>query len=275
MQNNKDLKISIVTPVLNREKYIEELISSIRAQDYPFIEHIVADGGSTDNTLNVLKKYEGTYDLKWFSGKDKGIADAYNKGFAQATGDIFCWQDSDDLYLPGTIKKVVEVFKNNPEIDFVFGDILYCDENGKIVDYAKRYGYDKEALLYNGMNINPQTAFWRSSLYKKLNGLNTNYKMCADYDFYLRASEAGAKFYHIPKFLAMYRLHKNQITSDKSFLLAEAESIRRKFISKDITDIKLKKIKKKLFFKRIWGYIKTGNFIYIFRSVIKRFEAKI
>ena len=270
--NKEQPLITIVTPLLNRDKYLEDLILSVKNQDYPYIEHIVADGGSTDGSIEILKKYEKIYNLKWFSGKDKGIFDAYNKAFAIATGDIFAWQDSDDFYLPGAVKKVAEIFQKHPEVDFVFGNIMYCNADGKIIDYAKRPGFDPESLLYNGMNISPQTVFFRRSLFEKLKWVDINYKMCGDYDFYLRAMKSGAEFYHIPEFLAVYRFHAGQQTSNREYMFKEAEGIRRKYIDKNITEKDIKKIKIKLFFKRNWWYLKHGEFYYLFRVFLKRIK---
>ncbi len=262
--------VSIITPVLNQERFLEKLILSIKSQDYNNIQHIVVDGGSTDKTLDILKKYEGTYNLVWSSEKDKGIADAYNKGFAKATGEIFCWQDADDWYLPGTIKKVVEVFNNHPAVDFVFGDILFCDKNDNIVDYTKRPGFDGESLVYNMMNINPQTAFWKSSLHKKLQGLDIRYRISADYDFYIRALRLGAKFYHIPEFLAAYRYHPQQITKNVELLRLEHSQIQKKYFDKNITPIQLTWKKRKILLRKTWYFIKKGDFAYIFRSILRR-----
>ena len=115
----KNPLVSIITITLNRARYLEETILSIKNQDYLHIEHIVIDGGSTDGTLELLKRYENQYNMRWISEKDGGIIDALNKGLRMAKGDIFCWLDSDDTYLPGTIKKIVKVFQKHPKVDLV------------------------------------------------------------------------------------------------------------------------------------------------------------
>ena len=110
-QNNEKLLVSIITVTFNRGRFLEQAIQSIKNQDYSNIEHIVIDGGSTDNTLDILKKYEGTYNLKWISEKDEGIADAVNKGFRMAKGEVVGFLDSDDVLIPKVISKVAKIFK--------------------------------------------------------------------------------------------------------------------------------------------------------------------
>src|SRR5215469_4305509 len=121
--------VSIVTPCLNAARFIEETIQSVLAQDYPAIEYIVMDGGSNDGTLDILKRYQGR--LRWLSAKDKGQADAVNRGFALTQGEIFAFLNADDTYLPGAVALAVEGFARKPEPAVVYGDAWYVDETGK------------------------------------------------------------------------------------------------------------------------------------------------
>ncbi|HMR66226.1 MAG TPA: glycosyltransferase family 2 protein, partial [Anaerolineae bacterium] len=113
-------KISIVTPSYNQADYLEATIQSVLAQVYPAVEHIVIDGGSTDTTLKILRKYERI--LQWLSEPDQGQAEAINKGFTKSTGEIVAWLNSDDIYLPGALHRVANFFSQHPEIDVVYGD---------------------------------------------------------------------------------------------------------------------------------------------------------
>jgi glycosyltransferase involved in cell wall biosynthesis len=117
--------VSIVTPSYNQGQFIEETTLSVKNQDYPNIEHIVVYGGSTDEILEILKRYEGTYNLRWISEPDEGHADAVNKGFAMAKGEIISWLNSDDVYFDkGTISSVMEAFQRHSEADIVYGNCV-------------------------------------------------------------------------------------------------------------------------------------------------------
>ena len=120
--------VSIVTPSLNQGTFIDATINSIKAQTYHRYEHIVVDGGSTDETLGILRRTEGSYPMRWTSEPDRGMYEAVNKGMRQATGDILCYLNSDDLYLPWTLESLVEAFRRHPEAGNVFGDALTVDD---------------------------------------------------------------------------------------------------------------------------------------------------
>jgi len=272
MENNKNKMplISVITVVLNGQKYIEQAILSLKDQKYPNIEHIVMDGGSTDGTLEILKKYEGTYNLKWFSGKDNGAVDAVSKGFDMASGDIFCWLDADNFYMPGAIEKIGKIFQEHQEIDFVFGDNFLVDENSKIIGCARHTDFDFEIFLYLGMNINPQSAFWRHSLHKKMNGMNKEYIICSDWDFFLRMALSGAKFYHIRNFLSCYRLHSKQQTKNKEKMRLEGEKIFGKYTTENPDSVLLKWKRKRVLLKKAIKLIKQGDAWYVFKTALER-----
>ena len=123
--------ISIITPTYNSGAYLEKCIQSIVNQEFDDYEHIIVDGGSTDNTLAIIKKYESLYNIKWISEKDNGMYDAISKGFKMAKGDILCWLNSDDIYMPWTLKVVEHVFQNT-DIDWCTGVPTQINENGEI-----------------------------------------------------------------------------------------------------------------------------------------------
>lgn len=123
--------ISIITPTYNSGAYLEKCIQSIVNQEFDDYEHIIVDGGSTDNTLAIIKKYESLYNIKWISEKDNGMYDAISKGFKMAKGDILCWLNSDDIYMPWTLKVVEHVFQNT-DIDWCTGVPTQINENGEM-----------------------------------------------------------------------------------------------------------------------------------------------
>src|ERR1035437_4288596 len=125
-------KISVITPSFNQGKYLESTIKSVLEQDYPNLEYIVIDGGSEDNSVEIIKKYE-KHLAYWESVKDKGQSHAINKGFAIATGEILAWLNSDDTYEQNAIYNIAEWFRKYPELDFIYGDVNIIDEKGAVL----------------------------------------------------------------------------------------------------------------------------------------------
>ena len=268
--NNLGLVVSIITPNYNREKYLEKTIQSIISQKDVLIEHVVVDGASTDGSLDILKKYEGKYNLKWISEKDNGCADAMEKGFLMATGDIFCWLDSDDIFLPDTLKKVVKIFKSRKEVDVVFGNMFICDRDDRIIDYVKRTTFDADAMIYLGMIMSPQATFWRKSLHRNLHGIDRTYLRCADYDFFCRMGLAGAKFYHINDYLAVYRVHGEQLTKSVQLCQKEADEISKKYMDKSLSPKALMNKKRNILIRRAFYFLRQGDIWYALRSFLTR-----
>jgi len=206
MENSQPL-VSIVTPVFNGEKFLEQNILSVKNQDYPNIEHVIVDGLSRDNTLGVIKKYEGAYRMRWISEKDKGIADAMNKGFKMATGDIVAWLDADNYYEPGIISEVVRIMtETNSEI--VHGNVKAITEAG---DYVKMYTAPldmsfENALLKNtgGIPLQPGT-FFKKELYAKTGGFDLSYRVAGDFDFWLKILKDKPRIYRLDKTFSAYR----------------------------------------------------------------------
>jgi glycosyltransferase involved in cell wall biosynthesis len=176
--------VSIVTPTLNQGRFIEATIRSIRAQTYDHFEHIVIDGGSTDDTLDILRRYEGSYPMRWLSEPDNGMYDAINKGMKLASGEILAYLNSDDLYFPWTLETVVEAFGRNAEADVVFGDALGIDADGREdirFQPSHRYGF----LLRSSSFVQP-AVFWRRAVYDEIGGFDPELRLAGDLDYWLR-----------------------------------------------------------------------------------------
>ncbi|MCF8260827.1 MAG: glycosyltransferase [Melioribacteraceae bacterium] len=209
---NKILTISIITPSFNHSDFIEDTITSVINQDYEYIEHIVVDGGSTDSTIEILKKYD---ELKWISEKDNGQASAINKGFRMATGEIVSWLNSDDYLAPNSITKVAKVFAEKPEIDFVYGDIIYVNKGKSTIEeiIGEKINYDK--LLRNPDIVRQPSTFWRKSVLDKIGYIDENLELVMDYDFFLKLFK-NFSFEYIPVTLSYYREYSDTKTSKQN-----------------------------------------------------------
>ncbi len=197
--------VSIITPSYNQGKYIEDTIKSVMNQDYQNIEHLVIDGGSTDNTINILKKYENKYNLNWISEPDNGQSDALNKGFAVANGDIVGWLNSDDCYIDtGTVSYVVNQFYKNHNVDVIYGDEIIIDEFGKIKKICKTSNWSYKHLLRECFICQPALFFKRKII--KENKIRDIY-LCMDYEFWLRIGQKY-DFLKVNRILAADRLYK-------------------------------------------------------------------
>jgi glycosyltransferase involved in cell wall biosynthesis len=200
--------VSIVTPSYNQSRFIEETILSVKNQDYPNIEHIIVDGGSTDGTIGILKKYPH---LSWVSEPDKGQADALNKGFRMAKGEVVAWLNSDDTYLQDTVKSICLQFAHS-DVEMVFGDCNQINHNGRVIGVIKGYSFDLTHLIPR--NCIPQpTVFFKRELIRRVGSLDTRYHHAFDYDYWIRIGLSGCKIEYLPKTLANFRIHKDSKTS--------------------------------------------------------------
>lgn len=230
--------ISIVTPSLNQGKYIEETIRSVISQEGEFyIDYIIMDGGSTDNSLDIIKNYADLVihdkwvkkclgiDLKWVSGKDAGQTDAINKGFKRARGEIVSYINSDDMYFPGCFSIVINHFLSHREDDFVFGDGDVIDETGKVQWEWLSRPYNLKLLksyhfLWNDFTnyiLQPAT-FWRTGVFSKIGMLDDSLHYAMDIEYWIRAGTNGLKLSHIPRKLGKFRM----ISGTKSLSSATA-----------------------------------------------------
>ncbi len=200
--------VSIVTPVYNGAAYLREAIESVLSQDYPRIEYIVSDGGSTDETLEILESYRGR--LRYFSGRDKGPGDATYRGFLLAQGEIFAWLNSDDLYLPGAVRIGVDYLRSNPEVDVVYGQGYWIDENGKTIRPYPSLPFNPKVLERDCFICQP-SSFIRAAAYRAC-PLDPEVNMSFDYDLWIRMAKHAVSFTEIPQFLACTRMHSGALT---------------------------------------------------------------
>jgi GT2 family glycosyltransferase len=196
--------ISIITPSYNQAKYLEQTIQSVLTQDYPRIEYIVIDGASTDGSVDIIKKYQNKL-AYWVSEKDKGQAEAINKGFAKATGDIVAWLNSDDYYLPNAISSAMKVFDENPDVVLIYGNMLAVDENGTTFNTLAYRQLTLEDLLCFQI-IGQPAVFMRRSALEKSGGLDTNFHFMLDHHLWIKITQQG-KILHVNQLWAAARYH--------------------------------------------------------------------
>lgn len=184
--------VSIITPSFNQAAYLEQTILSVLDQDHPYIEYIVIDGASTDTSVDVIKKYENRL-AYWVSEKDNGQADAINKGFAHATGDIIAWLNSDDYYLAGTISSVVKIFDQNPGVTLVYGNMFAVDEHGKTFNTLNYKQLTLEDLLCFQI-IGQPAVFMRRSAMESAK-LDTDFHFLLDHYLWIQIAQHGQLLY--------------------------------------------------------------------------------
>lgn len=223
MHANEHLKISIITVVYNGESYLEQTILSVLAQSYGNIEYIIIDGGSTDGTVELIKKYEDKIDY-WVSESDKGIYDAMNKGIQRATGHYIGLINADDWYEHDALATVVEAF-NTSNADIIYGGMQILEEQqGSFVKHAT----ENLSNLKKGMLINHPTVFAKRALYETYGLFDTNFKIASDWDMMLRWWLNGAKFMSVQKVLANFRMGGiSSLCLKKNF--KEKHDIRKKY----------------------------------------------
>lgn len=180
------MKFSIITPSLNQAEFIEDTILSVLEQEYPDFEHIVVDGGSTDGTVDILKKYPH---LKWISEKDRGQSDAINKGFKMADGEILAWINSDDFYEKNIFRDINNYFLQNPDACFLYGGITFIDKEKNLIERVSGDIISYKNLLKNPDIVRQPSSFWRREITEKTGLLNEDYHVVMDYDFFLRISK--------------------------------------------------------------------------------------
>lgn len=183
--------------------YIEQTINSVLAQDYPSIEYLVVDGGSTDGTLEILRRYRGR--LRYLSQHDNGPADAVNRGFQMGHGSVFAWLNADDTYRPGAISVVVEHLRAHPETGAVYGDGYWTDAAGRIIAPYPTREFERESLRHECFICQP-ACFLRREAFAGAGMLNATLKYAFDYDFWIRAS-AQFRFEYLATPLATSRMH--------------------------------------------------------------------
>ncbi len=203
--------VSIITPSYNQGQFIRETIESVLNQSYDNIEYIVMDGGSTDETVSILKEYDDR--ITWVSEKDGGQADAVNKGIRVAKGEIIGWLNSDDTYYPDAVKRAVEVLKKFPDVEMMYGEGMYIDTESNETERYETKPFTREKLAEECFICQP-TAFFTKNIVQKAGMLNADLQLCMDYELWMRIGKITEVLY-IPEYLATSRMYIDNKTSSR------------------------------------------------------------
>ena len=199
------MKFSIVTPSYNQGRYVRDCITSVQTQAGVEWEHLVQDAGSTDETPAVLKEFPH---LKCFVEPDRGMSDGINKGFGKATGDWLMWLNTDDYLLPGALAKVADFAARHPKADVIYGDCVFVDGQKKMIRHKREQAFDLGMLLFYGCYIPSTSTFLNRRIIAAGDLVDINYKVCMDFEYYLRLSRRGYRFEYLPEDIACFRWHE-------------------------------------------------------------------
>lgn len=223
--------LTIVTVVYNGEQFLEDTILSVINQNYDNVEYIIVDGGSTDNSIKIIEKYENCIDY-WISEKDNGMYDALHKGFSLAKGSIYAWINSDDIYLPGAFINVVNAMKNH-SLNWVTGVPTIIDVNGNLISIEYPFYYPRLLIrlgFFRGDSlgfIQQESTFFTSKLYKE-SPLRINFKLASDYFLWCGFAQKSS-LVTIKTGLSSFRIHPNQKSTDMIGYLNECDKLKVPF----------------------------------------------
>jgi glycosyltransferase involved in cell wall biosynthesis len=233
-------RVSVVTPSYNQGMYIECVIRSVLLQGYPDLEYVLIDGGSTDNSVEVIRNYEPWLSY-WTSEKDSGQADALRKGFQKTRGDLLCWINSDDLLAPAALSAVAEAYASNPQLGLYAGTVENFGESERSRKVVKQLDISFMNLLLPLYETRPTWhqpgIFFSSELYRKSGGINPRYFYRMDYDLILRMLDKGAGVCYINQTLAYFRKHRLSKTGNLTYAfvkdqMEETYQVAKSFLNK-------------------------------------------
>jgi len=266
-------RISVVTPSYNQAKFVEKTIKSVLNQNYPNLEYIIIDGGSTDGSVDIIREYSDQLHY-WVSEKDEGQTQAINKGFRQSTGEIVAWLNSDDEYCEGALDIVGRTFMANRDVDVVFGNKLSVYEDGSLMRDDRHTRFVFPALVFFAMTVSQPACFWRRSVFERFGFLDESFRFCMDYEFFCRIGP-HLRWKHINRYLAKYRLHGDQ----KSSLILEVRDeeekrIRAKYLGDACKGFPVWLVRVGMHAYRAFWYTVQGDALYVIRGICRRLLPK-
>ena len=256
-------KISVITPSFNQAAYLERTILSVLDQGYPNLEYIIVDGGSTDGSVDIIRKYADhlTY---WISEPDEGQANAINKGLRRATGDWVGWQNSDDIFYPHAFSQMAQMAKKKPAADLIIGNMDLIDKDDALLRDMKYVRPTYRSMLAEGMVLTNQAAFWKRRLHDEIGYLDEGLDCGFDFEWFLRVLNGGRIAEHVNGTWGGLRMHEETKTSNRQAVFyREYEQIlegrKRSSLSKKYYQI-----------RRLILMTGQGNFKYVVRGLFRR-----
>jgi len=210
-------KISVVTISLNQAKFLEQAILSVLSQDHLPLEYIVVDPGSIDGSRRIIERYRDRI-TRCILEPDQGPADGLNKGFAVATGDIFCYLNADDAFLPGALQCAARVFESRPDVDVILGDGVLWDSQGAVLRRIFSRPYNKNAAVYGAVSYVQQGTFIRASAFRRTSGFNVRNRICWDAELLADLALAGARFHYLPVLFGAHRRHSKTLFASGGYM---------------------------------------------------------
>ncbi len=227
--------MTVVTPSYNQGDFLQATIDSVLDQRYPNLEYFVQDGGSEDNSVDILQSNNHPA-LRWQSAKDGGQSNAINLGHAKGTGEIMAWLNSDDIFLPGVLAYVGAFFSANPQVDVVYSHRVLIDDKGDEIGRWLLPGHDSSALTWADY-VPQETMFWRRRIWNEVGGIDESFRFAMDWDLLLRFEDAGANIVRLPIFGGGFRVYDEQLTSSviESVGADEMRRLRRRCHGRDVS----------------------------------------
>jgi glycosyltransferase involved in cell wall biosynthesis len=265
-------RISIVTPSFNQGRFIEATIRSVLDQNYPNLEYIVMDGGSTDESVDIIRRYADRLAF-WTSSKDDGAADAIRQGFARATGDILAYINSDDIYLPYSLDSVAQAMADS-RTDVVFGNAFWIDSDGRPIGERRQTPFVAMGYLYGGFDLQQPSVFWRRPVYDRVGGMDATYRFAFDTDLFVRFVRAGARFAHLNRPLSSFRIHPQSKSSNEiDRCAAELDRLRRAHLPYPFHSVRAACARNYARILRTWWYLLQGDLGWLARRVPDRLKS--